>query len=280
MINPPLPWIGGKRKHLEQILAFLPESCNNLYAPFCGAGALELQLLPRVRGVSHLSDLNSRLIRFWSQLHTDPVQAFAQCLEIDSAWENLVELHIAAGYSLAKSRQICWKVFRKDIDTWGAGALYWYVQKAFSRMYRENSKGEFNEALAQEDRWCLPAMQEWEDLAHYLQSFSVQFEHRGWREALATVSAGDLVFLDPPYYSSPHRYVATGWTQLDTVALLRTAQELANIGARVALTEFSNIFKILPRRLSYDCVVLPRLTLPSGVAMETPDEVLLLWGFE
>ena len=120
-----------------------------------------------------------------------------------------------------------------------------YLNKTcFNGLYRVNSKGQFNSPIGRTSSGKTPDIIQ-EDLIREMSKFlkSVQFHNGDYKECLAGATAGDIVFLDPPYDTDEAiksegfvGYQKEGWTRKDLEELKMICDELSIRGCRIILT--------------------------------------------
>jgi DNA adenine methylase len=183
--RPFLKWAGGKGQLLPELLARTPAKFNGYHEPFIGGGAFFLAL--RSRGVvttAALSDANPRLVDTYTALRDD------------------VEAVIAALEPLRNDRDLFYEVRARrheDLSSAEAAARVIFLNKTcFNGLYRENRRGEFNVPFG---RYTNPRICDPENLRAVSRALQgVSIERHDFDDALATVRAGDFVYLDPPYH--------------------------------------------------------------------------------
>lgn len=115
-------------------------------------------------------------------------------------------------------------------------AMFLYLNRAgFNGMYRENSKGEMN---IPPGRYAKPELVNAEVLHACSAALQgVQLHVRGFEAALSQAGAGDLVYLDPPYFDTFTAYSKGGF---DLEAQRQLAEAAAAAAARGAKVIISN----------------------------------------
>lgn len=189
-VKPFIRWAGGKTRLLPRILPHVPTSIENYFEPFLGGGSVFLAVSHLVRGRSHLADLNLHLVDAWRMVR-DRRADLLEALE---------------HYRINDSKEFFYEV-RSTLpaDELGRAARFLYLNStSWNHLWRENSRtGAMNAPWGDRqfrgyDHAHLAAV------ATVLQDASIQASD--FRVVLETVSAGDFVYLDPPYlpvYSSP-----------------------------------------------------------------------------
>lgn len=193
-VKPFLRWAGSKRQHLTGLLECLPPWSGKYIEPFAGSACLFFKLNPS-RAV--LGDLNIDLIRCYERVAEVPDAVHAvysqfrnnsdEYYRIRSALHDETDMDIRAGYFIYLNRY------------------------CFNGLYRTNRAGQFNVPYGGTRTGAPPTLEELRAYAKCLQNVSLV---HGDFELIVDehVAAGDLVYLDPPYFSANSR-VFTAYTQ-------------------------------------------------------------------
>ena len=73
MLNPPLKWVGSKRRLVNIILPLIPDH-QNYYEPFLGSGAIffaYIQTQTNKNKAYYLSDVNADLMNLWQNIQNN-----------------------------------------------------------------------------------------------------------------------------------------------------------------------------------------------------------------
>ncbi|MFY1842676.1 DNA adenine methylase [Achromobacter xylosoxidans] len=228
-IKPFIRWVGGKSRLLPRILPHVPDSIQNYYEPFLGGGAVFLACASRISGRAYLADLNEHLIAGWIAMR-DHQSELRPLLE----W-----------YSAKDSKEFYYDV-RSAVPTTlvEKAARFLYLNGvSWNHLWRENSKtGAMNVPWGDRqfrlmDDLAMAAVGKVLDGAHIVTA--------DFRKVLETVSAGDFVYLDPPYlpvFSNPgtekeptakfNKYTAKTFELPDLIELAAVCSELSQRGVR------------------------------------------------
>lgn len=229
-MNPFLPWPGSKAKCSRAIIEEFPESFGTYFEPFLGSGAiffamnnvLSLRRFKRAR----LSDNNAKLINCWKAVMDRPERVAAilsRCLERNS--------------------EQFYAEMRQQMDN---PSVFLYVMRAaFSSMYRENLKGEFNVPWRKQDfathgKRISYDVGQLSVCSRYMIEKNVELAVASWIDAIHDVKRGDLVYFDPPYLPYTDNgfvtYIAGGFGEGEHVFLRTQCRLLSEKGAFVALS--------------------------------------------
>jgi len=229
-VNPFLPWPGSKAKCSRAIIEEFPPLFDTYFEPFLGSGAIffamQGRFTKRLFNRARLSDNNARLINCWKAVMERPehvAKILAHCLDRNS--------------------ESFYLEMRKQMDH---PSVFLYVMRAaFSSMYRENLKGEFNVPWRKQDfvinhKRISYDVEQLSVCSRYMQEKNVELAVASWIDAIHDVKRGDLVYFDPPYLPYTDNgfvnYIAGGFGEGDHVFLRTQARLLSEKGAFVALS--------------------------------------------
>jgi DNA adenine methylase len=226
-MDPFLPWPGSKAKCAAAIISEFPKEVGTYHEPFLGSGSIFFGLNKKVEfKEARLSDKNKNLIGCWDAVHKRPfhVQTMLRhCLERNSE-----------------------EFFYRMRSQMENPSVFLYVMRAaFSSLYRENSKGEFNVPWRKQDYTIKKKTIGMDteriiDCSMFMQSKNVAVFVADYLDSCQDVRAGDLVYFDPPYLPYTEtgfvNYVAGGFNEGDHVFLRTQCRLLAEKGAFVALS--------------------------------------------
>lgn len=229
-MDPFLPWPGSKAKCAREIISEFPETFNTYFEPFLGSGAVFFKMnsltSQRTFLEARLSDINPRLINCWQAVKDRP--------------EHVKKL---LRHCLEKNSEEFYKRMRGDM---GNPSVFLYVMRAaFSSMYRENLKGQFNVPWRKQDfekngKKISFDVEHLDVCSRYIHQRKATLSVASWLAAVQDAKAGDLVYLDPPYLPYTETgfvsYAAGGFSEGEHVFLRTQAANLANRGVFVAMS--------------------------------------------
>lgn len=236
-IKPFIRWVGGKSRLLARILPYVPEHIKNYYEPFLGGGAVFLASAERVSGYSILTDLNEHLISAWVAVrdHSDELRPLLANYRANDSKKFYYEVRAASPTSLVDK-----------------AARFLYLNGvSWNHLWRENSK-----TGAMNVPWGDRAFREIDsstmaDLGRLLAATEIRVAD--FREVLVTATAGDFVYLDPPYlpiYSRPssekeptakfNKYTAKTFELNDLIELSVICEELSLRGVSWVMSNRDN----------------------------------------
>lgn len=232
-MDPFLPWPGSKKKCSRAIIEEFPAEFGTYFEPFLGSGAIFFAMNyngnnPSYRKFSRarLSDNNANLINCWKAVMERPERVatiLTHCLERNS--------------------EDFYNEMRRQMSN---PSVFLYVMRAaFSSMYRENVRGEFNVPWRKQDfkvhgKRISFDVERLMTCSRYMIEKNVELAVAPWIDAIHDVKRGDLVYFDPPYLPYTDNgfvsYIAGGFGEGDHVFLRTQARLLSEKGAFVVLS--------------------------------------------
>src|SRR3972149_2891190 len=178
--RPFLRWAGSKRWLLKPLVPLLPPRIRTYREPFLGSGALFFLLCPS-RAV--LSDKCGDLIEAYGALR-DGVSTIIRYLKPLKPDRDL--------FSSIRNQPSRGQLKRV--------AEFLYLNKTcWNGLYRVNSKGRFNVPYGKPKTDFIADFENLHACSRALQKPNVKLRSCDFEAALEDVTAGDLVYLDPPY---------------------------------------------------------------------------------
>lgn len=182
---PFLRWAGGKTWFAKRYSPLIRGTEFKAYhEPFVGGGSFFFALAPRCR--SSLSDNNDRLIETYKCIRDD----HGKVIEILESFVNSEEFY----YSIRE---------KEFDDAFARSAQFIYLnQTSYNGIYRENLKGTYNVPYGYRNKDFLDkavieaASRQLAKTELYCEDFYL---------SASRVSAGDLIFIDPPYTVSHNK---------------------------------------------------------------------------
>lgn len=245
-IGPFLRWAGGKRQLRKILLNFLPADVGQraYREPFLGGGSLFFAIQPKV---AVLSDANEHLIRCYEFVRDEP-ELIARNLELHAS--NDSETY----YYRVRDK------YNRSLFSVEQAARFIYLNKTcFNGIFRVNSKGKFNVPYGRKESPAIPNKDELTSIASVLNG--VVLRTSSFEAALQDASAGDFIYLDPPYPPLNGTAYFTHYTKdrFSVEDQRNLAQEVRELDRRGCLLMVSNADTALTRRLynGYNLVSIP-----------------------
>lgn len=216
--TPPIKWVGGKRWLVPTVAPSIYERLaatqGRYIEPFMGSAAIALDLgLPGMV----LTDVCKPLVATYSTIRKSP-EAVAWALK------TLVEKGTDKdNYLAVRASEPTSVVF--------AAARFIYLNKfGFNGLYRENSKGKFNVPHGGDRSGAgIPGLDELHAVAKALKDAEVRVAD--FRQTILRATAGDVIYVDSPYYETFSGYTAGGFTDEDHLDLSTSLKEAHERGA-------------------------------------------------
>lgn len=266
MTEPLLRWAGGKRRMLNSYAPYLPAHYRVYYEPFLGSGALFFAINPpRAR----LSDALIPLINVYQQVKSRPARLLA-----------LLEAH-ESNHTAVGGQIYYYKVRSTDpatLDDTEKAARFIYLNvTCFNGLHRVNKKGVFNTPYGHRKNPAICPIEKVLACHRSLRKNYTDLSSVDYLEALTTVSRGDFVFLDPPYYKSFTGYTSgRQWAHEDHLELSKEFDRLVRLGAYVLLTN-SDCQQVRELYQDYEVITVPaRQSIKPGGSPQT--ELLVIGG--
>lgn len=191
--RPAVKWSGSKRSQAKLIKKFLPPRFNRYYEPFLGGGAMLYAVAPLD---AVCGDICSPLIDLWDEIKNTPTR-LAEAYR--SRWKRLQTEGPRAYYDI-----------RNDFnDSKSCEDLLFLSRTCINGLIRFNAKGNFNSSLHNTRPGISPDTLEKIILDWSRRVWGTTFLAEDYAETTRNAKAGDLVYLDPPYFHTKGEYYGT-----------------------------------------------------------------------
>ena len=227
-MKPLIKWAGGKRLIAEELISKFPPNWENgtYIEPFIGGGAIFLHLAP---SKAIIADVNARLYGFYLHVKTNPDNLFEGICAIAEHFNETTE-ELKKDFYL-KLRSIFNLSSVDSLDS--ATHLYALNKLCFNGLYRENSKGGFNVPFGNKKKLQVFTFNELMEVSKILANTLVL--NSDFESTLTNATAGDFVYLDPPYIpidvtSSFTSYHSLGFGINDQTRLAEQMENLRALG--------------------------------------------------
>lgn len=220
--RPFVRWAGSKRRLLPQIVEYLPATYGHYWEPFLGGGSLLFLLRPPRCTVA---DACSDLIKAFRAVRDGPravIRHLGSWPVNASTYYSVRALHTTSRFE--------------------AAAKFIYLNKTcWNGLYRVNSSGQFNVPYGKPKSNVVLDPPNLLACSDYLRAANPLFRTGDFEETVDSVSAGDLVFLDPPYVTRHNNNGFTDYNEKlftwhDQCRLANFANKLTKAGAYVVVT--------------------------------------------
>lgn len=221
-IRPPLRWAGSKRKALPILLEHIPRGISKFIEPFSGSACVSFSV---EANELIISDINPRLIEFYSYLKSDPsglFEIYNGIVEDPSSYYEIREIFNSMPPSLKR-----------------ASYFLFLNRNCFNGIYRVNKSGDFNVPWGGDNSGKKLSINELFNASKVIQSANLlccDFE-----EAIRNnVRKDDFVYLDPPYAQNENRvfkeYYNESFSTVDWSRLLGVIHYIDSVGAKFLLS--------------------------------------------
>ena len=216
MFKPVIKWSGSKRSQSTIIKSFLPETFDTYYEPFIGGGSMLYAITPPK---SVCGDICEPLIDLWKEIRDNPGALADNYL---FRWTRLQNEGYTAYYDIRDD----FNQNRSPHD------LLFLSRTCVNGLIRFNDKGEFNNSL----HYSRPGIKP-ESLREIIYDWSAhiqgaEFFASDYRVTTQSAKAGDIIYLDPPYFHTKGRYFGT----IDFNGFLEYLEDLNRSGIKYLLS--------------------------------------------
>lgn len=219
-MQPFLKWAGGKRWLIHSGQLAVPSEYVRLVEPFLGGGAVFFGLEPKQ---ALLSDVNPELINLYEIVRDAPDRLMSLL-----HWHQ--DRHDHSHYYAIRARRY------KD-RVWRAARTLYLNRTCWNGLYRLNKQGDFNVPIGTKTAVVLePDFSKISDILRRVELSCCDFE-----DSLDQATAGDFVFIDPPYTVKHNlngflKYNESIFSWEDQVRLRQACVRAAQRGASVVVT--------------------------------------------
>ncbi len=247
-VKPLLKWAGGKRQLLPALRPYYPSSFARYVEPFVGSGAVFLDL----HNSGLLEDREARL----SDINADVIGCYRIVRDVPedliTALQMLEDGHRAAGRAhFYEVRDARFNPRRREVHAHErpaerytpelAAMLIYLNRTGYNGLFRVNAHGEFNVPVGRQSSVRVCDADNLRGVSAALRRPGVTLEVELFQDALARATAGDFVYLDPPYAPVSRTSYFTSYTsarfgQEQQCLLQRAVIDLAGRGAHVLLS--------------------------------------------
>jgi DNA adenine methylase len=184
----PIQYQGSKRNLATNILKFLPSKISRLVEPFAGTAAISIAA--SAKNISEhfwINDLNQPLIQLIESIVESPQEIAYFYTEI---WNQQHSDSIDHYYQIREQ-------FNKTLDP---NIFLYILSRCVKGAVRYNAEGHFNQSPDKRRKGTQPnnMRKNIEGVSKLLKD-KCTFTSLDYREILAGVKQGDLVYMDPPY---------------------------------------------------------------------------------
>jgi DNA adenine methylase len=197
--RPFFPWCGGKYHTIGGILPYVPNTYNNYYEPFLGAGSMLYALQPKK---AFVNDINLWVIALHVCVKED-LQTFVktQCLfdKKNNRRKNFYNIMSDFNKYIEKNGNTLSTI--KDM-TLQSSRFYYILKKCYGGKIWFNDKYLNSSFCPGLENTALYNSVSLEKISVYLNTNNISFSTGEYTDLLLTAKKGDFIYLDPPYYKT------------------------------------------------------------------------------
>lgn len=234
-MKPVLKWVGGKTQLLQEIRQRIPADIGTYYEPFIGGGAVFFDLAPQK---AVISDMNEELINLYQVIKAAPDALIASLKEHENTSEYFYQI---------RSKDRDRDTYNQLSPVFKASRMIYLNRTCFNGLYRVNSRGEINTPFGNYKNPQICNEENIREISGFFTSRDIEILEADFETALANATAGDFVYLDPPYdpvtdTASFTGYVAGGFDREQQRRLKECCDRLHEKGVRFLLSNSSTDF--------------------------------------
>lgn len=223
IIKPFLRWAGGKQWLTARLTKLIPNHDFTYYEPFLGGGSFFFIAQPKK---SVIGDINKGIVETYKVVRDSP----QELIDVLTNWKNNKKTY----YELRDMKY-------QDL-VWRAAQFIYLNKTCWNGLYRVNRKGKFNVPYGYHKRKVF-------NESHLLTASKAlkkaKIIHGDFQKIVETATAGDFVYLDPPYTvlhakNGFRQYNENLFSWEDQIRLANTARQLANRGCLVVISNADN----------------------------------------
>jgi DNA adenine methylase len=262
--RPFLRWAGSKRWLVSELIGVVPAEYGTYIEPFLGGGSLFFRLEPE-RAV--LNDALAPLVDCYRSVR-DAVGVLLSYLEPLRPDRELFD-EVKRRHSRGRHRR---------------SADFIYLNRtAWNALYRVNSSGKFNVPYGRPKTDRIIDAANLRACSRALRRSGVSLRTGDFEDALTNVTAGDFVFLDPPYVTGHNNNGFIDYNEHlfewdDQIRLARVARELRAAGVHVVITNAAHD-KVLELYRGFKSREVARTSTIAGDALKRrPVTEAIIWS--
>lgn len=216
IVKPFMKWVGGKSQIIGKVMTMFPRKINNYHEPFLGGGSVLLALLSlnragtiEISGKVFASDLNSNLIGLYENIKSNPRELIEELKKLTDVFFKIkgtvVNRKAATVEEAQQSPESYYFWIRSKFNSMTpaermsptASAMLLFMNKTcFRGVYREGPNG-FNVPFGNYKKPSIFDETHIRAVSELIKD--VIFTNLTFSDALSELTAGDFVYLDPPY---------------------------------------------------------------------------------
>lgn len=309
VMKPILKWVGGKTQIIDDVLGLFPKTINNYHEPFLGGGSVLLALLSQIRdgkaavtGTIYASDLNPYLIALYTNMQSNVDNLIVETKALIEEYEKITGTDInrkpANEVEARGSQESFYYWIRSKFNAFGpdekksarGSAMFLFINKTcFRGVYREGPTG-INVPFG---HYKTPAIMDEDhmravstlirNVVFTCQPFTASVANAVVANAVvAKATAGDFVYLDPPYapkdVNSFVAYTKQGFDLDEHRTLFKEIHALSAKGVKLAMSnaEVKLVTDAFPEPTYKTKIISCRRAINSKDPADKTNEVLIV----
>lgn len=228
-----IPWVGSKRRLLDELFKRMPSKIDRYCEPFVGGGSVLFEVLKQKRPKEVLcNDFNPRLINLYSWLKNDCESLIKETNSVCESYCKLegVEKRQDFYYNIRDE----YNSLPDDVCKKAADFLL-LIKIAANGLYRENSVGKmnvsFNRDIKRNPKYEYDVFKKCSDMLS-----GVDIRCGEYLDCLDFCTQETFVYLDPPYRKTESGYTTSKWNDDKQLELASFVHELNSRGCEFMLS--------------------------------------------
>ena len=229
--TPFIKWVGGKTRLLPELRKRMPKRIGAYVEPFVGGGALFFDMQP---AYAILNDVCPMLVNLYITIRDNKDELVDSLNCYEKEYNTLTSINAKKGFYYQNRTGFNARDYETDLTVDDAARFIFLNKSNFNGLYRENAAGKYNAAFGWKESIRLFDEANLSSCSATLQNASVT--NGDFADACNSLSAGDFVYFDPPYYSTFAGYQAGGFSKEDHLRLHDLFQRLTKSGIACMLS--------------------------------------------
>lgn len=225
MTKPIIKWLGGKTQLLPQLQKKMPEHYGTYFEPFAGGAAL---FFATSTEDAVLNDSNAGLVNMYVSVRDKKDELTYQLDQYESEFNGLPSVDAKQDFYYQTRSDYNYHVSECNLTVDDAARFIFLNKTCYNGLYRENKAGQFNAAFNHTETIKLYDAENLDACSSSLQNVALM--NGDFEDACQNVTAGDFVYLDPPYDSTFTGYQKGGFSMQDQIRVFNLFKRLSDEG--------------------------------------------------
>ena len=269
-MRPFVKWPGGKAQLLPELRQRMPKSIGTYVEPFAGGAALFFDRQPQQ---ALLNDANPKLMNLYIQVRDHKSELVGRLASYETEYNTLTTISAKQDFYYQSRSIFNSRDFETNLTVQDAARFVFINKSCFNGLYREDKAGQFNAAFGWKSNIILYDEGNLTDCSSALQDALIM--SGDFEDACRDLTAGDFVYLDPPYHSTFSGYLKGGFSVEDHIRLHNLFHRLTESGVHCMLSNSNTDFiKNLYAGYSIDVVPVKRNINRNGNARHGEEVII------